>query len=186
MDPSKQTHQDRGKSTLPSDFLSGPAPNLIIERIDFSKTLLPEYAGLYATIIDNALSEAECNALIRAAEAHSDGKWSQAMVNVGGGQQKIMTDTRNCGRIIWDEPDVVDKIWARISSSVPELEFVETAARITGQGPLKRGEKYKMTRLNERMRFLKYGAGQYFRRTFNNLPPLSLSPFPSFLHLPFP
>lgn len=178
MDSSSQT-QDRGKYTLPSDFLFGPASNLIVERIDFSKTSLPEYDGLYATIIDNALSEAECNALVRAAEARSDGKWSQAMINVGGGREKVITDARDCGRIIWDDPDVVGKIWARISSSVPELEFIETAARITGHGPFKRGEKYQMTRLNERMRFLKYGAGQYFRRK-------SIIPPSIFLSLPSP
>lgn len=174
MDSSNQT-QDHGKYTLPSDFLSGPASNLVIERIDFSKTALPEYNGLYATIIDNALSEAECNALIRAAEAHTDGEWSQAKVNLGFGREKVITDTRDCGRIIWDDPDVVGKIWARISSSVPEIEFIETAARITGNGPQKRGEKYQMTRLNERIRFLKYGAGQYFRRKPNN-PPSPFSP----------
>lgn len=163
MDPSDQT-QDRGKYTLPADFLSGPAQGLIVQRIDFSKTSLPEYDGLYATIIDNALSETECNSLIRAAEAHSGGKWEQAMVNVGGGRQRLISDVRDCGRIIWDDDVVVGKIWSRISSLVPELETIETAARVTGQGPLKRGEKYQMTRLNERMRFLKYGSGQYFRR----------------------
>lgn len=181
MAPSDQT-QDQGKYTLPSDFLSDPAPDLVVQRIDFSKTSLPEYDGLYATIIDNALSEAECNALIRAAEAHTNGKWSQAMVNVGFGQEKIITDARDCGRIIWDDHDVVSKIWARISSSVPEVEFIETAARITGHGPFKRGEKYQMTRLNERMRFLKYGAGQYFRRKQNPPPQVRFQPSQSPLH----
>ena len=35
---------------------------------------------------------------------------------------------------------------------------------VTGFGPAKRNETLRMTRLNERMRFLKYTNGQYFRR----------------------
>lgn len=171
MEPSNQT-EDPKKYTLPSDFLSEPAPNLIVQRIDFSKTDVPEYDGLYATIIDNALNEAECNNLVRAAEAHADGKWEQAMVNVGGGKQILISDVRDCGRIIWDDRTVMDKLWSRISSSVPELQSVENSARITGNGPVKRSEKYQMTRLNERMRFLKYGSGQYFRRNSTPRPHL--------------
>lgn len=163
MESSDQSHS-HGKYILPSNFLSSPAPGPIVQRIDFSKTSLPEYDGLYATIIDNALSEAECNALIRAAEAHAGGKWEQAMVNVGGGRQRLISDVRDCGRIIWDDDVVMGKIWSRISSLVPELGSIENAAHVTGYGPVKRGEKYQMTRLNERMRFLKYGSGQYFRR----------------------
>lgn len=175
MEPGEQ-NQGREKYMLPSDFLSGPAQGLIVQRIDFSKTSLPEYDGLYATIIDNALSEAECNTLIRAAEAHAGGKWEQAMVNVGLGRQKLISDVRDCGRIIWDDHITVGKIWSRISSSVPELESIETAARVTGHGPVKRGETYQMSRLNERMRFLKYGSGQYFRRK-HQPPPLPTPPF---------
>lgn len=179
MEPTDQS-QDGKKYTLPSDFLSRPAPNLTVQKIDFSKTSLPQYGALYATVIDNALSEEECKALVRAAEAHADGKWEQAMVNVGLGRQKLISDVRDCGRIIWDDATVVDKIWSRISSSVPELKLIENAARVTGYGPVKRGETYQMTRLNERMRFLKYGSGQYFRRKPGPyFPPNSSISYPS-------
>lgn len=157
-------NQDVEKYTLASDFLSAPAPDLIVQRIDFSKTTIPEYAGLYAIILDNALSHEECNALVRAAESHANGKWEQAMVNVGGGRQRLISGVRDCGRIIWDDSTIVDKIWSRVKSSVPEIEYLEKKVLITGHGPAKRGEIYQMTRLNERMRFLKYGRGQYFRR----------------------
>jgi hypothetical protein len=163
MEPTN-TIQDDGKYTLASDFLSAPAPDLIVHRIDFSKTIIPEYADLYAIIIDNALSHEECMALVRAAEAHANGKWEQAMVNVGGGRQRLISDVRDCGRIIWDNSTIVDKIWSRVKSSVPEIECLEKKARITGNGPAMRAERYQMSRLNERMRFLKYGPGQYFRR----------------------
>ena len=149
--------------TLPLDFLSKPAPNIHIDRIDFSKTRLPEYKGLYAVVLDNALTEVECNDLVRAAEAQTGGEWQQAMINVGMGQQKLITDARDCGRIIWDDRDIVAKIWNRVKDCVPEIHFLKGMAHVTGNGPVRRGEILAMTRLNERMRFLKYTQGQYFR-----------------------
>ncbi len=184
MQPNDQSQEPLPNHALPPDFLSGPNPDadVIVQKIDFSKTALPEYKDLYAVIIDNVLNEEECKALVRAAEAHADGKWEQAMVNVGGGLQRLISDVRDCGRIIWDDHTVVEKIWSRVKESVPEIEFLENAARVTGYGPVKRGEKYQMSRLNERMRFLKYGPGQYFKRE-QAPPPLSSIHFISF---PFP
>ncbi|KAL8909077.1 MAG: hypothetical protein Q9207_000411 [Kuettlingeria erythrocarpa] len=149
--------------TLPSDFLSEPSPNIQSSRIDFSKTPLPGYDGLYAVIIDNALTEAECADLIRAAEARTNGKWEQAMINVGGGRQRLITDSRDCGRIIWDDRDVMARIWNRVKDCVPDIWFLKGMAHVTGYGPVKRREVLAMTRLNERMRVLKYTKGQYFR-----------------------
>lgn len=34
---------------------------------------------------------------------------------------------------------------------------------ITGKGPVERGETWRLTRLNEKLRFLKYTSGMYFR-----------------------
>lgn len=153
--------------TLPADFLSKPSPNIQVHRIDFTKTPLPEYKELHAIILDNVLTKAECDDLIHAAEARTGGKWEQAMVNVGGGRQKLITDARNCGRIIWDDRAVVAKIWDRVKGCVPEIHSLNGMPRVTGNGPVKRGETLVMTRLNERMRFLKYTEGQYFRREPN-------------------
>ena len=150
--------------TLPSDFLTGPSPNLTIAQIDFPKRGLPDYKGLYAALIDNAFTASECASLVRAAEARTDGTWEQAMINVGGGRQMVITDARNCGRIIWDDAEVVERIWKRIRGAVPEVEVLKNCPKILGSGPVKWGETWRMTRLNERMRFLKYGEGEYFRR----------------------
>lgn len=138
--------------TLSSDFLSKPAPNIQLQQIDFIKTLLPEYEGLYAVVLDNVLTKPECEDLIRAAEAR--GKWEQAMINVGGGRQKLMTDSRACGRIIWDDKDIVTKIWSRVKDCVPDIRVLKEMANVTGYGPVKRGEILAMTRLNERMRYV--------------------------------
>lgn len=151
-------------ATVPKGFLDGPAPNITISRIDFAKTALPEYKDLWAVVLDGVMSPEECKALVAAAESTTEGKWYRALVNVGGGRQRMIEDVRNCGRIIWDSTEMVAKIWSRIEASVPEIHRLEEWPKVTGIGPSKRKEVWKMTRLNERMRFLKYSSGEYFRR----------------------
>ncbi|KAL8695228.1 MAG: hypothetical protein Q9218_000266 [Villophora microphyllina] len=148
---------------LPSDFLSKPAPNIHLQKIDFTNTSLPQYNGLYAVVLDNVVTKAECDDLVQAAEARMNGEWEQAMINVGGGRQKLITDARDCGRIIWDDKEIVAKLWDRVKEQVPEILSLRDNAHVTGNGPVKRGETWGFSRLNERMRFLKYTEGQYFR-----------------------
>lgn len=141
-----------------------PPPTCRSERIDFAKAGIPEYGGRFAVLIHDLLSPAECEALLDAAEQTSAGEWEGAMVNVGMGQQKMMTDIRLCGRIIWDTPEVVDALLKRIKPHLPpDIVTLKDAPGITGAGPVKRKETYRITRLNERLRFLKYTSGMYFR-----------------------
>lgn len=149
-------------TALPADFLSGPA-NISLNRIDFSKTRLQEYKDYYAVVLDNVLSPDECRLIVKAAEAQTNGTWAPAMVNAGLDRQVVSLMVRNSGRIIWDSAEVAAKIWARVEGSLPELQVLEGWANVMGNGPVKRGERWRVARLNERMRFLKYGAGQYFR-----------------------
>jgi hypothetical protein len=148
---------------LPEDFLTGPAPNLERSDIDFAKEGLTEYDGQWAVVLDGVLSEEECEQLVAAAEATTNGEWERAMVNIGGGFQAMIEETRKCGRIIWDNRELMAKLWARIEGSVPEIHRLEKCARITGNGPAKRNEVWKVSRLNERQRFLKYVGGEYFK-----------------------
>lgn len=150
---------------MPEDFLSGPAPNLTRTDLDLSKSgILQGYGDLWAVVLDGVLSEEECDVFLAAAESTTDGVWERAMINIGGGMQAMYEDTRKCGRIIWDDRDVVAKLWARIEGAVPEIHELTNRPHITGPGPLKRNETWKLTRLNERMRFLKYVGGEYFKR----------------------
>ena len=153
---------------MAKNFLSGPGPEVGYHRVDFGYVNLPEYLGLYAVILDNVLSPEECQQLIQLAEAQTGGMWEPALVNVGNNQQRLIADVRDCGRIIWDDRDMVEKIWRRVERFVPEIKRQENVADVTGIGPAKRKEVWEMTRLNERMRFLKYGPKQYFRREYAN------------------
>ncbi|KAK4541922.1 hypothetical protein LTR36_007286 [Oleoguttula mirabilis] len=150
---------------LPRDFLTKPAPHISVHEIDFAQTDLPKYAGLYAVILDNVLSLEECSTLIKAAENTSANGWERAMINIGGGRQALITDERNCGRIIWDSRDIAGKVWERIEHlpEVQQITRLSNVPRIFGIGPAKRGEVWRFTRPNERMRFLKYVGGEYFR-----------------------
>jgi hypothetical protein len=149
--------------TLPSDFLESPAPNLKKTKINFTEGGLPEHEAAWAVILDDVLTEEECRTLVSAAEATTNGKWERAMVNIGGGHQAVLEDMRKCGRIIWDSPEIMAKLWARVAESVPEIHRLHNWPDVTGSGPARRGEIWKVTRLNERGRYLKYTGGEYFK-----------------------
>lgn len=148
---------------LPEGFLDGPAPALTKRKINFVEGKLPEYEKAWAVVLDGVMTEEECNQVVAAAEATTDGTWERAMVNIGGGMQAMYDDVRRCGRIIWDNPELMEKLWARIEASVPEIHRLENWAEVTGNGPTKRKETWVISRLNERARFLKYTGGEYFK-----------------------
>jgi hypothetical protein len=158
---------DKTKQGLPAGFLDGPAPNLTKTIIDFKEDGLPEYQNCWAVVLDGVLSEEECHQLVAMAEATTNGEWERAMVNIGGGFQIIYEDTRMCGRIIYDSRELAAKLWARVEATVPEIQRLESWPDVTGVGPAKRKEIWKMTRLNERMRFLKYVGGEYFKGMYS-------------------
>ena len=148
---------------LPDGFLEGPAPDLKRTDIDFKKGGLGQYEDSWAVVLDGVMTAEECSQLVAAAEATTNGVWERAMVNIGGGMQRRYDDIRKCGRIIWDDRDMMAKLWARIEASVPELHRLQNWPKVTGGGPAKRNEIWKVTRLNERQRFLKYVGGEYFK-----------------------
>lgn len=165
--------------SLPESFLSGPAPSLTRSDIDFEKDGLPMYKGSWAVVLDGVLSQEECDTLIAAAEATTDSVWERAMVNIGGGEQALYEDTRKCGRIIWDNRDLAAKLWARIEATVPEIHSLKAWPSVTGSGPAKWEETWQVTRLNERLRFLKYVGGEYFKGMFRKFGTTAFSDSPS-------
>jgi hypothetical protein len=154
------------KQVLPAGFLDGPAPNLTKSIINFKEEGLPEYEKCWAVVLDGVLSEEECRQLLTAAESTTNGEWERAMVNIGGGFQAMYEDTRKCGRIIYDDRELAAKLWARIEAVAPDIHRLENWPGATGMGPFRRKETWKMTRLNERLRFLKYVGGEYFKGTY--------------------
>lgn len=149
---------------LPKGFLDGPAPNLTQHRVNFTEHGLPEYDRFWAVVLDGVLTTEECDTIVAAAEETTNATWERAMVNIGGGHQALYEDTRKCGRIIWDNTELAEKLLQRLdTATLSEIDRLEDWANVTGFGPAKRKEVWKMTRLNERLRFLKYTGGEYFK-----------------------
>jgi len=166
---------------IPDSFLAPlPDPSIIkVSKIDFESSPLPEYKRLYAVVLDDVLSKEECDQLIFMAEmsvgAHRGGDepdnngWKPAMVNAGRNYEVLALDYRNSDRIIWDERVVATRLWGRIMQAQGMKEYFSV---LEGEGyvpavgdTISRGERWVVTKqgLNERLRFLKYGAGQYFK-----------------------
>lgn len=165
----------------PTDFLAPIAdPSTIaVERVDFENSKLNEYKKCYAVVLDNVLTEAECDQIVNYAEmskgAHigkedepEDNGWEPALVNAGRNHEILVTEYRNSDRIIWDEQEVTRRLWQRVLQGEGMKEYFSTlygGQYIPAIGTFRNGEKWKITEygLNERMRFLRYGPGQFFK-----------------------
>jgi hypothetical protein len=89
------------------------------------------------------LSPAECQALIAETERRGYG---QALLNVGGGREVLVTDVRDSSRCIVDSPEFADALFARLRHALPAAEG-----------------GWALVGLNERLRFLRYDTpGQKF------------------------
>lgn len=163
---SDQTQLAAAMASLPPDFLLTPTSGATVTSIDFANTPLPEYADLQAFVIDNALTSTECTTLLAAAQASSP--WQRAMIQVGNGLQRQEDHQRKCGRLIWDSSDVAQRIWDRVKLFVPHIARLDRQAELTGGNAVMRGEVWETSRLNERMRFLKYEGGEYFRGSLSS------------------
>lgn len=148
-----------------------------VATIDFASTVLPEYIGQYAVVLDGVLSRHECTELLRMAEESAGGSgdaaWQPALVSVDANREILMPLYRNSDRIIWDQEELVRRLWARIMQGEGMKEQFEVMegeryVSVMGSAAVEKHDRWIITPngLNERMRFLKYGAGQFFRRIF--------------------
>lgn len=161
---------------IPEKFLKRPAADswepIKIQKIDFAAAGLPAYAASSAWILENVLSPSECQELLKLAEASAqpgeDGdKWRPAMLNMGGNYEMMAADYRNSDRIVWDQPEVMARIMERCFQAEglqEQLSEIVGNESILGKRAAEVGEKWIMTRPNERMRFLRYRKGQFFQR----------------------
>jgi hypothetical protein len=167
--------------SIPDSFLAPlPDPTIIqVSQIDFKNSPLPEYKPHYAVVLDNVLSREECELLLHMSEmsvgAHRGGDepenngWKPAMVNAGWNYETLALDYRNSDRIIWDNHVIARRLWDRVMQAEGMKDYFSI---LEGEGywsvcgdSMYEGERWKITNqgLNERLRFLKYGPGQFFR-----------------------
>ncbi|KAK4191480.1 prolyl 3-hydroxylase 2 [Podospora australis] len=172
--------------TIPDGFLVEDAPDtkpIEFKPIEWETTPIPENKGLYAVILENVLSPSECETLIKLAESsvpedainarggpNGEDPWGPALVNVGMGYEVLTPEYRNSDRIVWDSTEIANRLWERCCK-VPGLKERLTLLEkddkaIAGRsGRIRRGEegKWRLVRVNERLRFLRYGKGEFFK-----------------------
>jgi hypothetical protein len=118
-----------------------------------------------AVVFDNIYTEAECKAMIGRSE---EAGYEPALVNIGSGRQQLITDIRNNDRCIIDDPGLAKDIWQRVGCAVdamsPDLAADMNLAKLFFLD-LRRltGSTWTAVGLNERLRFLRYKPGAYFR-----------------------
>ncbi|KAJ7509417.1 hypothetical protein B0H11DRAFT_1702524, partial [Mycena galericulata] len=131
--------------------------------IDFNAAGLPEYSGCYAVVFDSLFSEAELSAILKEVELFSP--WQIAQVNAGpSAEAYTLPDYRNGQRIIYDSFELSAKLFEKLRphlGGIEEIEEIEEEAYIPGVGPGM--QKWRMVRLNERLRYLRYPPGGFFR-----------------------
>ncbi|KAI1439922.1 hypothetical protein F5Y02DRAFT_34570 [Annulohypoxylon stygium] len=147
------------------DILGGPAPVSAAARIiNFNETDVKEYDGYFAMVIDEILTRDECADLIKLVSPHDGAEWPPAAVTTYDGSQILDKESRFCGRIFYTSKELADRLLGRVLPFLPsEIVTLKDAPDITGQYPVIRRETWRICRLNNKLRFLKYGPGQYFK-----------------------
>lgn len=104
------THYESKRVNIPPDFLSNPpaVSSITMDIIDFASNDLPEYSGAFGVILDNVLSQEECDKLLElAAESTESGEWKAAMVSFGIDTEYYAPKYRNSQRYAISKRPVV-------------------------------------------------------------------------------
>jgi len=143
-----------------------------VSYIDFASTPLAKwYSGFYALIIDDLFSPTECAELIALAESteSEDGiGWQPAKISVGPRITDQVLDTRYRynDRILRFDHDAARKIFERVLPFVEnDISVIQEGSKwagIVGSRGKVRGT-WNLVGLNERLSFLRYGPGHFFR-----------------------
>jgi len=96
-----------------------------------------------AFILENVLTAQECEALIDCSEKSG---YTEALINISENKAILDTSYRKGSRFIVDDKEFVSILWSRISDQIPENY-----------------KSYNVVGLNERLRFLRYDSGDFFK-----------------------
>jgi predicted 2-oxoglutarate/Fe(II)-dependent dioxygenase YbiX len=113
--------------------------NIKCTRLNLQQ-LFPDRRDAFAVIVDGLFSPSECEELIRQTEEIG---YSEALV---GGSQVRVAEARNNWRCMIDDVDLAGRIYRKVLPYIPTSWL-----------------GYNPAGLNERLRFLKYHPGEYFK-----------------------
>ncbi|KAJ7152642.1 hypothetical protein C8R43DRAFT_886222, partial [Mycena crocata] len=128
-------------------------------RVNFVTAGLPQYKDCYAVVLDSLFSKTELSAVLAQAEASSP--YEVAQIN-GGSYQFTDTSYRNSQRIIYDSFELSAKIFERVRPHLKDIEVIKETVYDDESDGLALQE-WRMARLNERLRFLRYSVGGFFK-----------------------
>ncbi|KAG8891261.1 hypothetical protein FRC01_014799 [Tulasnella sp. 417] len=152
-----------------------PAP-VVVHKVDWEEVGFPENKGKVALIIDNALTPEDCQKLLKAAE--DSAPWSAAAIHGGPGDKTgvVVEDYRKSSRILLDDFELADFILSKLKPHLPREALDAPKSKyhqfgLDGEGNqdklkkifrIKQASPVQLTRLNERLRYLKYVDGDFF------------------------
>lgn len=165
----KTTYTSRHVDLPPTFLTSAPKEPVTCSRIDFENSEVPEFKDHKAAVISNVLSLEECDQLLRLAESSFEpgkddtepGPWRPALLNMGPGWEVYDNRVRHSDRIVWDQQELANRIWARCLLADGVAELVST----TPDDYMSVDGKWVFDCPNPRLRFLKYTKGQFFKGT---------------------
>ncbi|KAK7462349.1 hypothetical protein VKT23_007950 [Stygiomarasmius scandens] len=133
--------------------------------IDFGPTpLAASYSGFYAKVLDDVFSPEECVQLIAHASSCPEG-WQPAGLN--GLTGEVYSDFRNSERVYLVDEELSSRIYERLRPLVEEdIGLIGPKGQwnaITGKAGREQGPTWKLSCLNPRLSFLRYGPGHYFK-----------------------
>ncbi|KAG6918007.1 hypothetical protein DXG01_017017 [Tephrocybe rancida] len=139
----------------------------VAEPVDLSNTIIAtDYPTAFIKVLDNVFTAKECDALVARAEAGE--QWRTAMIQTRSGD-RVDTDTRNNDRILLFDRETADELFQRLLPHVEELNEIGPGGRWEGVvGTAGRvSSTWKLLGINERLSFLRYGSGHYFKPHFD-------------------
>lgn len=147
------------------ESLRRPSPSTCrAEPVDFKALGFSEHEGAFALLIHDLLTPEECDEIRHAAESVAQGRWDAALINAGG-QMVMASGIRHCDRIMWDNPELAKALLARLRPHIPtNIQTLESSPQITSDDPVWSSGTWRISRLNDRLRFLRYRPGMYFRQ----------------------
>ncbi|CAE6406106.1 unnamed protein product [Rhizoctonia solani] len=137
-------------------------PPVVAHRLDFVKLGLPEYEHKFAMVIDNLFTPEECTRFV--AKVESEKEWETAAINVAANAQVVDTSYRNSSRILYDAEELANEIYEKLKPYLKDIEHMDHSNLHKYSLKKPTEPPAQLVGLNERLRFLKYGPGQFFRR----------------------
>lgn len=166
-EPTKYPRKD---VAIPDDFLTFPPPEpLAATPVPFTAAGLPEYDNRLALTIDNVLTPSECGQLQTLVESsvpdipEGESPWKPASLRLTPGVEvPSKPGYRQSDRIVWCNQIITNRIWERCASAEGLREKLAVVKQQYGK--VREGE-WQFRRMNDRMSFLRYEKGQYFKRS---------------------